>query len=217
MASARSPGRPDPADNDQSASVFRDAGVLMMYPSLRGGNDNPGFIENFYGEVDDVLAARAWLAKQADVDPTRIYLGGHSTGGTLALLVAECAGGFQGVFAFGPVANARSYGPKNLFYDLSDPKESELRSPIRWLDGISCPTFVFEGVNPTSNIASLNLLAKANHNAAIQFHPVPNATHFSALQPVSRLIARKILQDTGATPDLSFSEQEIAAAVGVSR
>src|SRR5437868_5746329 len=29
-------------DNDQSASAFRKAGLVMMYPSLRGGNDNPG-------------------------------------------------------------------------------------------------------------------------------------------------------------------------------
>ena len=81
----------------------------MMYPSLRGGNNNPGHMESFFGEVDDVLAARALLAKLPYVDPERIYLGGHSTGGTLALLVAECSGAFRGVFAFGPV-----YGPPGL-------------------------------------------------------------------------------------------------------
>ena len=207
---------PGPADNDQSASSFREAGVLMMYPSLRGGNDNPGFIENFYGEVDDVLAARNWLAKQPNVDPERIYLGGHSTGGTLALLVAESSSGFRAVFAFGPAANVRSYGTDNLFYDLSNPKESELRSPARWLAGISRPTFVFEGTKPPSNIASLNALAKASQNAAIGFHSLPNATHFSGLRPVSQLIAQKILHDTGPTSNVAFTEQEIAAALGSS-
>ena len=29
----------------------------MMFPSLRGGNNNPGSKEGFFGEVDDVLAA----------------------------------------------------------------------------------------------------------------------------------------------------------------
>src|SRR5262249_2655167 len=75
-----------PPSNDQSASAFRRAGIIMMYPSFRGGNDNPGFKEGFYGEVDDVLAAADYLAKQDYVDSSRIYLGGHSTGGTLALL-----------------------------------------------------------------------------------------------------------------------------------
>lgn len=207
---------PEPAENDQSASAFREAGILMVYPSLRGGNDNPGFIENFYGEVDDVLAARDWLAKQPDMDPERIYLGGHSTGGTLALLIAESSGSFRAVFAFGPVANPRSYGPERLFYDLSNPKESELRAPIRWLEGISSPTFVFEGTRSPGNIASLNALAKASHNAAIRFHSLPDATHFSALRAMSQLIAQKILRDTGPTSNVEFAEPEIAAASGPS-
>jgi hypothetical protein len=53
-----------PPENDQSASAFREAGIIMMYPSLRGGNKNPGFIEGYYGEVDDVLSAAQYLAKQ---------------------------------------------------------------------------------------------------------------------------------------------------------
>ena len=76
-----------PPANDQSASAYRKAGIAMMFPSLRGGNDNPGKKEGFLGEVDDVLAAADFLAKQDYVDPKRIYLGGHSTGGTLRLLV----------------------------------------------------------------------------------------------------------------------------------
>ena len=60
-----------------------------MFPSLRGGNDNPGRREGFFGEVDDILAATDYLARQPHVDPKRIYLGGHSTGGTMVMLVAE--------------------------------------------------------------------------------------------------------------------------------
>lgn len=204
---------PGPADNDQSASVFREAGVLMMYPSLRGGNDNPGYIENFYGEVDDVLAARDWLAKQPSVDPARIYLGGHSTGGTLALLCAESSGGFRDVFAFGPVTDPRVYGTKNLYYEVGNARESELRSPVKWLAAITSPTFVFEGINPRSNIASLQVLERANHNPAVRFYPVPNATHFSDLRPLSRLIAQKILHDEGTTPSITFTPQEVASAI----
>jgi hypothetical protein len=29
---------PAPPENDQTASAFRQAGIVMMYPSLRGGN-----------------------------------------------------------------------------------------------------------------------------------------------------------------------------------
>ena len=53
------------------------------------------------------------------VDPDQIYLGGHSTGGTLALLVAESTDRFRAIFSFGPVANMRNYGTDILFFDLS--------------------------------------------------------------------------------------------------
>src|SRR6266571_5866158 len=134
-----------PPENDQSASAFREAGIVMMYPSLRGGNNNPGFIEGFYGEVDDVLGASDYLAKLDYVDPKRIYLGGHSTGGTLALLVAESTDRFRAVFSFGPVEDASGYGSKYLPFDISNRQEVDLRTPIKWLQAIRNPTFIFEG------------------------------------------------------------------------
>ena len=82
----------------------------MMFPSLRGGNDNPGRKEGFLGEVDDVLAAADFLATVDYVDPRRLYLGGHSTGGTLVLLVAESSDRFRAVFSFGPVDDVSGYG-----------------------------------------------------------------------------------------------------------
>jgi hypothetical protein len=143
---------PGPVENDQSASIFWQKGIITMYPSLRGGNENPGFIENFYGEVDDVLAAADYLSKQSYIDPEKIYLGGHSTGGTLALLTAECSARFRAVFSFGPVDNILGYGKDEIFYAFGDDKESLLRSPGHWLESIRSPTFVFEGAKQPSNI-----------------------------------------------------------------
>ena len=105
-------GKPD---NDQSASAFRQAGMVMMFPGLRGGNDNPGKKEGFYGEVDDVLAATDTLVKLPYVDSKRVYLGGHSTGGTLALLVAEASDRYRAVFSFGPVGDVTGYGGQFVY------------------------------------------------------------------------------------------------------
>src|SRR5205085_2693378 len=108
----------EPPQNDQTASAYRKAGIATMFPSLRGGNDNPGFKESLFGEVDDVLAAREYLARQDFVDPKRIYLGGHSTGGTLVLLAAASTDQFRAVFSFGPVDDIRGYGPVfPLYFD----------------------------------------------------------------------------------------------------
>ncbi len=200
-----------PPSNDQSASAFREAGIIMMFPSLRGGNENPGPKEGFLGEVDDVIAATEFLSKQAYVDPNRIYLGGHSTGGTLAMLVAECSDRYRAVFAFGPVEKVNGYGRQYLPFDTSNRQEVELRSPGSWLDSIKNPTFVFEGaIKSNSNIGPVKAMAAISNNPKIRFVPVAKANHFSVLAPTTRLIAAKILLDDGPTCNLAFTAAEVA-------
>jgi acetyl esterase/lipase len=196
-------------DNDQSASAFRDAGIIMMYPSLRGGNENPGFHESFYGEVTDILSALDYLEKQDYVDPKRLYLGGHSTGGTLALLVAESTDQFRSIFSFGPVHDVRAYGADQLVFDISKGKESELRAPVKWLHAISKPTFVFEGTDEPSNIAAVNILRKASTNPLIHFYSIHGKNHFSALAPITKVIAGKILLDDGPSSNIQFMQEEL--------
>ncbi len=186
-----------PASNDQTARAFREAGVVTMYPSLRGGNDNPGSREGFYGEVEDVLAAAEFLSKQAGVDPTRVYLAGHSTGGTLALLVAECSSRFRAVFAFGPVGDVKGY-PRDIFpYQFDRAEELRLRSPVHWLDGIACPTFVLEGASSPSNLAAVKSMRSRTANVNVRFLSVGGRNHFSILAPMTRTIAERIVGDAG--------------------
>lgn len=200
---------PAPADNDQSGSAFRQAGIVMMYPSLRGGNKNPGFKEGFYGEVDDVLAAAKFLATQPGVDPQRIYLGGHSTGGTLALLCAEMPNTFRGVFAFGPTASARFYGAEYLPFDIKNKREADARAPMLWLNDVSNPTWVFEGSEQPGNADMLKLMQPYNTNLKLKFSLVPRASHFSILAPMTKLIAQKIVKDNGAKTNISFPQNEL--------
>ena len=198
------PWAPATPDNDQSARAFRDAGIVTMYSSLRGGNNNPGSIEGLYGEVDDVLAAARYLAARPDVDPQRVYLGGHSTGGTLALLVAESGGSFRAVFAFGPVATIDSYGPDDLPFDLNDKQEVDLRSPVYYLNAIKCPTFVMEGTGHPGNGEPLHEMANRSANPLIHFYDLPGETHFSELAPITPLIAHTIRADSGPTVHIDF-------------
>ncbi len=201
-----------PPSNDQTASAYRKAGIVMMFPSLRGGNDNPGVKEGFLGEVNDVLAAADFLAKQSYVDPRRIYLGGHSTGGTLVLLVAECSDRFRAVFSFGPADDVRGYGDEYLPFDMTNPKEVEFRSPGRWLETIKSPTFVFEG-SVQGNAESLKTMSRATTNPNIHFEVVRGASHFSVLAPINRLIASKILSDTEPVCNLTFTAAELTQAL----
>lgn len=199
---------PAPAKNDQTAAVYRQGGVVMMFPSLRGGNENPGVREGFLGEVDDVIAAADYLAKQDYVDPKRIYLGGHSTGGTLVLLVAECTDKFRAVFSFGPVDDPSGYGDEFTPFSTSDRSEVDLRSPGRWLHCIRTPVFVMEGAND-GNIRALRSMAKTSTNPKVHFVTANKATHFSILAPVNRLLTDKVLHDTGDESNITVTEDEV--------
>lgn len=190
--------------------VFRKAGIVLMRPSLRGGNDNPGSYEYFYGEVNDVLAAAEYLAHQEFVDPQRIYLAGHSTGGTLVLLTAEYSDRFRAVFSLAPVSDVRGY-PEGVKPPLAkrDARGFELRSPIYWLNFIKSPVYVFEGDRSPSNIGDLKRLARAPRNPSVHFYSVTGADHVGSREPVLSLMAKKIAADAGAQFNMSFTEKEL--------
>lgn len=200
----------DPA-NDQTAAAFRKAGIVTLYPATRGGNDDPGYRELFYGEIDDILAAADYLAKQPGVDPDRIYLGGHSTGGTTVLLAAELSDRFRGVFAFGPVYDIREYRDL-LPVPITDADQARVRSPGYWLSSIRTPVFVFEGA-AGGNTEDLRDLAKDNRNPLAKFWAVDRATHFTILAPVTALVAKKIVADEGAATKIDFTQRELDATM----
>jgi acetyl esterase/lipase len=198
---------PAPRENDQTAAAYRKAGIVMMFPSLRGGNDNPGRREGFLGEVDDVLAAAEYLAAQPYVDPGRIYLGGHSTGGTLVMLAAEMSDRFRAVFAFGPVGDVRSYGGEFVYHQPGDPTESMLRSPGYWLDSVRSALFVIEGTG--GNIDALREMQAKSTNPLVRFVTVTGVDHFGILTPANAAIAEEIVADVSPTMGINLSEQKL--------
>jgi acetyl esterase/lipase len=201
-----------PADNEQSASAWRKAGVIMMFATLRGGNASRAPREAFFGEVDDVRAAGAFLAKLPYVDADRVYLGGHSTGGTLVLLVAESLGGrspqFAGVFAFGAVRSPEMY-PRDLMgldFAALPQRELRLRSPRYWLEAISTPTYLIEGAEQPGNAAELDELCALTRNPAVHCVPVRGKNHFSVLNTVNQLLAARVAVGEDATELVKASQ-----------
>lgn len=184
---------PQPRSNDQSASAFRRAGIVMMFPSQRGGNDNPGRREGFLGEVDDILAATDHLAALPYVDASQIYLGGHSTGGTMVMLVGECSDRYRAVFSLGPVASPLQYGGDFLYCDSNDADEISVRTPALWLHCVKTPMFVFEGAD-RGNWDAAEMMLERNSNPKIQFFKVPGHDHFSVIAPLAEVLAKQIVE-----------------------
>jgi acetyl esterase/lipase len=109
---------------------FLDAGYAVFLPMLRGENDNPGYFELLYGEVDDARAAIQLLAKDPRIDKGRIYAFGHSVGGGLAALLALwddvpllATGSAGGLYPYTVFASWSDILP----FDRRDPLERQLR------------------------------------------------------------------------------------------
>lgn len=193
--------------NDQTASPYRDAGVIMMFPTLRGGNDNAGNIEVNYGEVDDVIAAAEYLATLPYVDSSRIYLGGHSTGGTLALLVSEVASStqpklFKEVISFG--ATQETMFLHEVTFTGDEQREMDLRAPANWTDDIRMPTWVIEGKR-SGNYRDLKPMCDKNKNPMMHCAFIAKHDHFSVLYPLNRHLAQQIMADEPLSIDSTKS------------
>ncbi|MDF1814446.1 MAG: prolyl oligopeptidase family serine peptidase [Verrucomicrobiales bacterium] len=204
--------------NDQSARAFREAGIVLMCPSYRGENDNPGKFELFYGEVDDFLAAVDYAKNLPWVDPDRIYIGGHSTGGTISLLAATTGIDCRAVFSFGgepdlSVVMADGEGYDNTPYDIKSEYDHKLRSPIRYTNFIKSPTYYIEGGAYEYSNNDAKKMERLAKKKAVPFKAlvVDKADHFDILTSSTRLIAQKILADTGDTP-ISLTEAELNSA-----
>lgn len=209
-----------PAENDQSPRQFREAGFVVMAPSRRGENNNPGKVEMFYGEVDDTLAAIDFLAGQPYVNPSRIYLVGHSTGGTIALLTAECTGKLRAAISLGGCPDVQVLVDEpnhhNAPFEWQNSDEVKLRSAARFVETLKTPTWYFEGDHSTYAGPALAMDRQAQKTRA-PFRAFilrgEAATHFSIIRGVTRLVAAKLKDDSGPTFNLALTTQEVGDVV----
>jgi dipeptidyl aminopeptidase/acylaminoacyl peptidase len=127
---------------------YRDAGYIVMVPVLRGENGQPGNFTLFFDEVDDVLAAADALAGLDYVDADRLYLAGHSAGGTLTMLAAMASARFRAAVSLSGSPDQYAFLQSQSYlavFDTSDPREFRLRSPLAYADSFKCPTRLFYG------------------------------------------------------------------------
>jgi acetyl esterase/lipase len=202
--------QPAPRSNDQSVRAFREAGIVVVAPSFRGEDDNGGRHERYLGEADDYLAAARYAATLRYVDPNRIYLAGHSSGGTLVLLGSELSTAFRAAFSIG--GDTDLVNIRDVPFDRHDEKELAVRRAAPFVRAIRVPTFYFEGSRGATFGSAQWMAARAREsNTPFYAYPVRQASHFTILAPLTELLARKILADTGATTNVQFTQTELDA------
>jgi dienelactone hydrolase len=178
------------ADDWDQARPFRDAGFVTMTPMLRGENGLPGAYSMFYSEVDDVLAAADALAALTYVDPNRLYVSGHSAGGTLTLLAAMTSKRFRaaGSFSGSPDQVAFARGQAELVpFNPSDSREFQMRSPAAFPRSFKCPVRLYYGRQEflfSSTSQRTAQLAKAA-GLDVEAVSVPG-DHFTSVDPAMR-------------------------------
>jgi dienelactone hydrolase len=125
---------------------FRDAGFVVLTPMLRAENGQAGAFTLWYDEVDDVLAAAAYLSAQPYVDASRLYVAGASAGGTLSLFAAMASKQFRAAASFSASPDQAllvKHAKVDLPFDKSDPRELQLRSPLAYAASFKCPVRIY--------------------------------------------------------------------------
>jgi dipeptidyl aminopeptidase/acylaminoacyl peptidase len=142
-------------------------GVAIVYPNVRGST---GFGKTFIAmdnglkredAVKDIGALLDWIAKQPDLDASRVMVTGGSYGGYMTLAVAthynsriRCALDVVGISHFGTfLKNTESYRRdlrRAEYGDERDPKLAEFferTAPLNNAHKITKPLFVVQGGN----------------------------------------------------------------------
>lgn len=151
------PDGPGASDEDilQGARAFRDA---------KAGLNNAKAALDYF------------LAKSPDVDPNRVFIAGHSSAATLALLVAEHEPRIKGCVAYCGVSDVEArVAPAIAALDRALPGYREFlrfSSPKTHVEKLMCPVFLFHAqdddnvpVAQTTNFAKL--LKKTNADVTL--------------------------------------------------
>ena len=164
---------------------YVEAGYIAMMPALRGENGLPGSFSGFYDETADVLAAAQVLRTQPGVDPARMFLAGHSVGGTLTLLAAMSTPLFRAAASFSGNPDARAFFrrfPEDIRFNTADPLEFDMRSAACFAQSFKCPVLLLHGSGEHGSDAAIRLTVERSQAVGLNVQRgVIDGDHTSAI------------------------------------
>ena len=129
------------------------------------------------------------LAKMPQIDPRRLYAAGHSSAGTLSLLLAENDPRIMACIAYAPCCNVpRHLGPRVLnILDKVLPGEQDFltrRSPNTGAARLTCPLFLFHADDdltvPAAEVDEFAGLISQT-NPRVTYVRVPSGGHYDSM------------------------------------
>jgi dipeptidyl aminopeptidase/acylaminoacyl peptidase len=169
----------------QLMKPYIDAGYVVMIPSMRGENGQKGSFSGFYDEVFDVLAASDRLRHLPGVDPHRLFIAGHSIGGTLAMLASMSTRRFRAAAPISGDSDAFAFFdryPQDIRFNDRNPHEFEMRSAVCYAHSFKCPVKLMHGTEETHFVTRVGLVAKRARAGGVNIDVamLPGG-HFTAL------------------------------------
>ncbi|NTJ41588.1 S9 family peptidase [Agrobacterium larrymoorei] len=159
---------------------FWEAGFVVLLPSFRGENGQEGNYSGFYDETSDALAAASYLESLPGIDRERLFLAGHSNGGTLSLL-ASMTRRFRASVPISAGVNSWRYFNRysdEICFDGTDPKEFIMRSSVCFGPSLKCPTLLLRGMEERPFDADHRLLMDRARSAGMHIsHRLLPGTH----------------------------------------
>ncbi|MBB3999966.1 alpha/beta hydrolase family protein [Aureimonas pseudogalii] len=167
------------------ARPFAEAGFVALMPAVRAENGLPGAFSGFYDETADVVAAAETLRALPGVDPARLFVAGHSVGGTLTLLAALASPLFRGAASFSGNPDAAAFFrhfTEDLRFDPGRPAEFEMRSAACFAANFRCPVLMLRAGTETRSDAANRLTVSRAASAGLRVERgVIEGDHSSAL------------------------------------
>ncbi|KXG88005.1 alpha/beta hydrolase family protein [Agrobacterium bohemicum] len=149
---------------------YWEAGFVVLLPSFRGENGQKGNYSGFYDETSDALAAASYLENLPGIDQDRLFLAGHSNGGTLTLL-ASMTRKFRAAVPMSAGVNSWRYFNRysdELCFDDGNPQEFIMRSSVCFGPSLKCPTLLLRGTEERPFDADHKLLMERVRSAGMQ-------------------------------------------------
>ena len=130
------------------------------------------------------------LAKTPGVDPDRIFIAGHSAGGTLAMLGAMTSKRFKACASFSGSPDQVSFARAQdelVVFDKAKPQEFAMRSPLAYYQSFKCPARFYYGDEELAFKFSTQKLAEKASGAGTDAKAVEiTGDHFTAVDPAIR-------------------------------
>jgi dienelactone hydrolase len=154
------------SDGDSPEHIpYLKEGYFVVAYELDGPLDNAGDVQQMERAFDAFAKSRAGLVnarnalqyvldKVPEVNPDQIYVAGHSSAATHALLFAEHEPRLAGVIAYAPAVNVpKRLGPLLRIFSLQMPGVVDFAtqsSPQTHIARLKCPTFLFHAENDSN-------------------------------------------------------------------